>query len=224
MKIPVVENVLKHNDEFAQLNRRTLLEHGVCCLNLIGSPGCGKTALLEKTLEALKGSLRVGVLTGDLTTTRDAERLAVHCDHVSQINTGKGCHLDANQVRQGMTNLPLAELDLLIIENVGNLICPVGFDLGQDAKVGMFSVPEGDDKPAKHPYIVLEASLLLLNKIDLLPYVPFQMDVFTGDIAAMRDDVPVLQIAASTGQGLDQWLDWVNQLAASRRAEPAASS
>jgi len=111
-------------------------------------------------------------------TARDAERLARHCEHVSQINTGKSCHLDANQVRQGMGTMPLDDLDLLIVENVGNLICPVGFDIGQDAKVGMFSVTEGEDKAAKHPYLVLEASMLLLNKIDLLPHVPFDVDAF----------------------------------------------
>lgn len=224
MNIPVVENILKHNDEFAALNREALNQRGVACLNLIGSPGCGKTALLEKTLEALKPEMRIGVLTGDLTTTRDAERLAKHTDHVGQINTGKGCHLDANQVRKGIDSMPLAELDLLIIENVGNLICPVGFDLGQDAKAAMFSVPEGDDKPAKHPYAVLESAVVLLNKIDLLPHVPFDMNVFTGDLAGIREDVPLIRCSAATSEGMDGWLDWVRSLVKSKRAEPAAAT
>ncbi|MHC4349982.1 MAG: hydrogenase nickel incorporation protein HypB [Planctomycetota bacterium] len=167
MKVQVVENVLKLNDEIAQINRRALAEAGVFCVNLMGSPGCGKTTLLENTLAALGAEYRIAVLAGDLTTTRDAERLAAHCPHVSQINTGNGCHLDANQVRQGMGGLPIADVDLLFIENVGNLICPVGFDLGQNVKVGIFSATDGDDKPAKHPGLVLEADLLVLNKQDL---------------------------------------------------------
>ncbi|MEN8149346.1 MAG: hydrogenase nickel incorporation protein HypB [Planctomycetota bacterium] len=217
MDIPVVENVLKLNDEVARQNRDLLTSAGVACVNLMGSPGCGKTALLEKTLEGLAPEMRIGVVTGDLTTTRDAERIAVHTKDVSQINTGRGCHLDANQVRQGMAHLPLAELDLLVIENVGNLICPVGYDLGQDAKVGMFSVPEGEDKPAKHPYLVLEAAALLLNKSDLLPHVPFDREVFEEDVRAMRDDVPLLTMSAVTGEGLDGWFDWLRNLVAAKR-------
>jgi hydrogenase nickel incorporation protein HypB len=212
MEIDVVQNVLKLNDEVAALNRQVLRDSNVRCLNLMGSPGAGKTLLLEKTLAGLDG-LEVGVITGDLTTTRDAERLSKHCRKVTQINTGKGCHLDANQVRQGLSSMPLAELDLLIIENVGNLICPVGFDLGQDAKVGLFSVPEGDDKPAKHPYIVVEAALLILNKMDLLPYVPFDMDVFDADIRRLREDVEVMKLSAANGEGLEPWLDWLRAFA-----------
>jgi hydrogenase nickel incorporation protein HypB len=160
-------------------------------------------------LAALGDKCRPAVLAGDLTTTRDAERLAAHCPHVSQINTGNGCHLDANQVRQGMGVLPLADVDVLFIENVGNLICPVGFDLGQDVKVGIFSVTDGDDKPAKHPALVLAADLLVLNKMDLLPHVPFDMEVFRGDLAAIRDDVPLVEVSAQTGEGIDDWLTWL---------------
>ncbi len=217
MKIAVVENVLKHNDEFAQLNRRQLREAGVCCVNLIGSPGCGKTTLLEKTLQTLKGEMRIGMLTGDIATTRDAERLAKYCENVGQINTGGGCHLDANQVRNGMAQLPLAELDLLIIENVGNLICPVGFDLGHDAKVGMFSVPEGDDKPAKHPRVVLESDLLLLNKIDLMPHVPFSWDVFRRDVESLREDGKLIRLSATAGSGVEEWLDWLRRSVAQKK-------
>jgi hydrogenase nickel incorporation protein HypB len=214
MEIPVVENVLKVNDEIAARNRRLLGESGVFTVNLMGSPGCGKTALLEKTLEALGGEIRCGVLTGDLTTTRDAERIAVRCRDVVQINTGKGCHLDANQVGKGLEGLPLADLDVLFIENVGNLICPVGYDVGQDAKVGMFSLPEGDDKPAKHPYLVLEAALLVLAKTDLAPHVPFDRDVFFRDVRRIREDLPVLELSTTTGDGLGPWLDWVRESAA----------
>lgn len=209
MQIKVVENVLKLNDEVASLNRDALAEAGVACMDLIGSPGSGKTTLLEKTFDRLGGELRIGVITGDIATTRDAERLAEHCEQVTQINTGGSCHLDANQVRQGMANLDLSALDLLVVENVGNLICPVGFDLGQGAKVGLFSVPEGADKPAKHPRIVLEASMLLLGKTDLLPHVPFDLAVFHDDLRNMRQDVDLIELSALTGDGLDAWCDWV---------------
>ena len=146
--IPVVENVLKLNDEVALLNRRQFRQAGVFVIDLIGAPGSGKTALLEATLKALVGRCRAGVIVGDPATSRDGERLVCYCEQVVQVNTGHGCHLDANQVRQAMGRLNVAELDLLFIENVGNLICPVGFDLGQNAKVGLFSVSEGDDKAA----------------------------------------------------------------------------
>ncbi len=212
MRIEVVENVQKVNDRIAAVNRALLHEHGVRSFNLIGAPGCGKTAWLERTLASLPAGLVVGVLTGDLATTRDAERIAAHTPHVAQINTGRGCHLEAHQVQEGLSRLDLEVIDLLVIENVGNLICPVSWDLGQDATVGMFSVTEGDDKPAKHPYIVLAADLLLLNKTDLLPYVPFRPARFRADLAAIRDDVPCIEGSVATGAGFDAWLDWVTRL------------
>jgi len=223
MKIQVVENVQKANDEIAADNRAELRARGVASFNLMGSPGCGKTAWLERTLDVLASEMTVGVLTGDLATTRDAERIEAHTPHVVQINTGRGCHLEAHQVRQGMRNLDLDALDLLVIENVGNLICPVSWDLGQEAKVGMFSVPEGADKPAKHPYIVLAADLVVLNKADLLPHVPFDMDAFLGDLASIRADVPVLEVSAVQGTGLEPWLDWVRALVETVKAPPEAA-
>lgn len=216
MHIQVVQNVLKLNDEIAAMNRAALADAGVACVNIIGSPGSGKTSLLETTLRALRDEIRIGVITGDIATTRDAERLAGLCTQVTQINTGGSCHLEAHQVRQGMATLRLGELDLLFIENVGNLICPVGFDLGQGAKVGIFSVPEGADKPAKHPRIVLEADLLLLTKTDLLPYVPFDREVFHADLRTMRDPVPLLELSAMTGDGVGRWLGWLRAFAAGR--------
>lgn len=209
MQFKVVENVLKLNDEVASLNRDALAEAGVACMDLIGSPGSGKTTLLEKTFDRLGGELRIGVITGDIATTRDAERLAEHCEQVTQINTGGSCHLDANQVRQGMANLDLSALDLLVVENVGNLICPVGFDLGQHLKVGMFSVSEGDDKPAKHPYLVHAASLVLLNKMDLLPFMDFDMSVFEGDVKRLNAEAELLRISVKE-KDLNGWLDWLN--------------
>ncbi len=209
VEIPVVQKVLKLNDEIAAMNRQALRDAGVRCVNLMGAPGCGKTALLEATLDALAGEMTVGVVAGDIATTRDAERLIVHTPHVTQINTGGSCHLEALQVRQGMANLPLADLDLLLIENVGNLICPVSFDLGEGARVVMFSVPEGHDKPAKHPSVVLAADLVILGKTDLLPYVPFEEDAFRADLASMRDNLEVLPLSSTSGEGMDQWISWV---------------
>ena len=211
VEIPVVQKVLKLNDEIAAMNRQALLDAGVRCVNLMGAPGCGKTALLEATLDALAGDMTVGVVAGDIATTRDAERLIAHTPHVTQINTGGSCHLEAHQVRQGMANLPLADLDLLLIENVGNLICPVSFDLGEGARVAMFSVPEGDDKPAKHPSVVLAADLVILGKTDLLPYVPFEEDAFRADLANMRDNLPVLPLSSVTGEGMEAWIGWVTE-------------
>ena len=209
MDIPVIENVLKLNDEVASINRQSLKDAGVYTIDLIGSPGSGKTSLLEATFKAMDDKIRIGVLVGDLTTARDATRIAKWCPDVVQINTGKGCHLDANQVRQGLERLPLKDLDILIIENVGNLICPVGFDLGQDAKVGLFSVAEGDDKAAKHPFIVQAAELLLLNKMDLKPYVKFDFDLFKEDIKRLNPDVNLLEICATNGW-VNEWCDWLS--------------
>ncbi len=206
--LPIVESVLKLNDEIAAINRRSLQVAGVFTIDLIGSPGCGKTALLEATLRHFADRLCIGVCVGDLTTARDAERLHRHCPHVVQINTGRGCHLEAHQVRKALARLPLNELDVLVIENVGNLICPVGFDLGQDVKVGMFSVSEGDDKAAKHPYLVQAAELLLLNKTDLLPHVPFDLARFHEDAARLNDAAPLIELSVAREE-LEPWFQWL---------------
>ena len=206
--VPVVENVLKVNDEIALLNRRNFHDAHVFVIDLIGAPGAGKTALLELTLDQLAGIVRVGVVVGDPATSRDGQRLARFTRHVVQVNTGHGCHLDANQVRQAITKLPLAELDILVLENVGNLICPVGFDLGQHAKVGLFSVSEGDDKAAKHPHLVLTANVLILNKIDLLPYVPFNLPRFREDVRHLNQVAPLMEVSVARRQ-IDPWSQWL---------------
>ena len=213
MQIPVIENVLKLNDEVAALNRRMLKDAGVFTINLIGGPGCGKTALLEATLRQLHDELTIGVAVGDLATNNDGDRLMRHSPHVVQINTGRSCHLDANQVRQAMARLPLDELDVLVIENVGNLICPVGFDLGQDVKVGMFSVTDGDDKPIKHPPLTDASDVVLLNKIDLAPYVGFDRERFLAGVRQLNDRAPVFELAATKDQ-IDPWLQWIHEHAA----------
>jgi hydrogenase nickel incorporation protein HypB len=209
MNVQVVENVLKLNDEIAAINRQAIRSAGVFSLDLIGAPGCGKTALLEATLQRLKGQMRCAVIVGDLATQRDADRMARYCDQVVQINTGKGCHLEANHVRPALSRIDVSRVDILFIENVGNLICPVGFDLGQHVKVGMFAVSGGDDKAAKHPFIVCEGGVLLLSKTDLLPHIPFDLKLFQDDIRKLNPKVQLLQLSPVTGQGMDQWIEWI---------------
>lgn len=221
--IQVIENVQRANDEVAAANRARLQGHGLAAVNLMGGPGSGKTTLLEATLARLGGDRAVGILTGDLATTRDAERLARLTPHVAQINTGRGCHLEAHQVRRGLDALDLDALDLLFIENVGNLICPVSWDLGQERRVALFSVTDGDDKPAKHPYIVLAADLVLLNKVDLAPHVPFDRGRFLDDVRHLDEDVAVLELSALTGEGIDAWLDWLTRPAALSAAPSGAA-
>ncbi len=213
MHVHVVESVLKLNDDVAKHNRNALRAAGVYTLDLIGGPGCGKTTLVEKTVAALRSEYRIGVIVGDLTTARDAERISAVCPEVVQINTGKGCHLEAHQVRQAMEKIDINKLDLLIIENVGNLVCPVGFDLGQNAKVGMFCTTEGADKPAKYPHLVEVADVLLLNKIDLLPYLTFDLAQFHADIKHLRPHTQVIECSAQSGN-LAPWLDWLRGLIA----------
>jgi hydrogenase nickel incorporation protein HypB len=209
IRLPLVERVLEANDDIAAATRADLQRRGIFSIDLIGAPGSGKTALLEATLRALKGRRRPAVLVGDLATRRDGDRLARWCDRVIQISTGEGCHLEAGQVRDALRQVDLDGVDVLFIENVGNLICPVGFDLGQSAKVGLFSLTEGDDKAAKHPYIVAAADLLLLNKIDLAPYLTFDRAGFEADIRQLNPRVPILGLSAVTGEGMDSWLAWL---------------
>jgi hydrogenase nickel incorporation protein HypB len=211
VRVPIAQRVLEANDEIAEATRADLSRRGIFSVDLIGAPGSGKTALLEATLRALAGRRRPAVLVGDLATRRDGDRLSRWCDRVIQISTGDGCHLEASQVRDALGRLDLDGVDLLFIENVGNLICPVGFDLGQSAKIGLFSLTEGDDKAAKHPYLVAEADLLLLNKIDLAPYVQFDRAGFEADVRLLNPAVPIFDVSAATGAGMDSWLDWLDR-------------
>jgi len=217
VQVPLATRVLESNDVIAAGNRAVLTKLGILAVDLIGAPGSGKTALLEATLRALSGGPRAAGMVGDLATRRDGDRLARWCDQVVQISTGQGCHLEAQEVHDALGQMDLTPVDYLFIENVGNLICPVGFDLGQAVKVGLFSLTEGDDKAAKHPYLVEAADLILLNKIDLLPHVSFDRTGFVADVRQINPKVPVLDVSATTGEGLERWLAWLVERASAVR-------
>ncbi|MDE3053496.1 MAG: hydrogenase nickel incorporation protein HypB [Gemmatimonadota bacterium] len=212
--IDVRERVMERNDGIARDIRGRLDRAGVAALNLVSSPGAGKTLLLERTLDALRDELRMAVITGDVQTQNDAERLARHTDRLVQaVVTGGACHLDARQIDTGLEAVNLDDTDLLFIENVGNLVCPASWYLGEDAKVVLFSVTEGEDKPLKYPKMFREATYAVINKMDLLPYVPFDVD---RAVAFAREVNPHLQFfftSATTGSGLDAWYDFLRDLA-----------
>ncbi|MGE5620631.1 MAG: hydrogenase nickel incorporation protein HypB [Sphingomonadaceae bacterium] len=209
MEIKVLRNVLEANDAIAAENRRLLKAKGIVALNLIASPGAGKTTVLERTLEGLRGEIRMAVIEGDIAGSADAERIGRHQVPVVQINTGGDCHLNANMVRSALESLPLDDIQLLFIENVGNLVCPAGFDIGEDAKVVILSVAEGDDKPEKYPLVFQQSSAMVLNKIDLLGMVDFDLEKARRASRATNPDLPIYELSARTGQGLDGWLEWV---------------
>jgi hydrogenase nickel incorporation protein HypB len=178
-------------------------------VNLISAPGSGKTALLERTLERIDKSTRVAVLTGDLQTENDAKRLAKFGFPVKQITTGGTCHLDAKMIGRHLEDWPLEDLDLLIVENVGNLVCPSSYDLGEDAKIVLLSVTEGEDKPLKYPSIFFKSELMLLTKIDLLPYVPFKADDAKENARRVHPGMEIIDVSSTTGEGLDRWMEWL---------------
>jgi hydrogenase nickel incorporation protein HypB len=209
MEIKVLRNILEANDALAADNRRLLDRHGVAALNLMSSPGAGKTTLLERTLDALKGELAMAVIEGDIATRYDADRIGRHGVPVLQINTGGACHLDANMVRRALDELPVAGLDLLFIENVGNLVCPAEFALGEDAKVTVLSVTEGDDKPEKYPAMFQASSALVINKIDLLPYTDFDLAAATRRSLELNPRLTIFPLSCKTMEGFAAWLDWV---------------
>jgi hydrogenase nickel incorporation protein HypB len=207
-RIEVRERVMARNDQIAARVRERLARHGVRSLNLVSSPGAGKTTLLERTLDALDGELRIAVVAGDVRTANDAERLERHTDRLVQaIVTNGACHLDASQVEAALDALDLDAVDLLFVENVGNLVCPAAWDLGEDAKVVLFSVTEGEDKPAKYPRAFAEATHVVLTKTDLLPHVPFDPGRARASAREVRADLGWLEVSALTGDGLDDWFE-----------------
>lgn len=217
MEIQVMKNILGENDRIAAENQAMFRDKGVYVINLMGSPGAGKTSVLEKTMERLKGELRMAVIEGDLFTSKDAERIEKYDVPVIQINTSGGCHLDAAMVQKVAGKMELGDLNLLIVENVGNLVCPAEFDVGEDAKGVVLSVTEGDDKPLKYPLVFKEASIALLNKVDILPYCNFDMKSAKEDILALHPGMEVVEVSCTTGQGIDDWCRWLKDRVAEKR-------
>ena len=208
-RIPIVENILSANDRIAQRNRAMLDELGVFGINIMASPGAGKTSFILKMLEALNGRLKFGVIEGDLASSIDAEKAMAAGLPAVQINTGGECHLDAVMLADALPALPLKELDLVMVENVGNLVCPANFQIGTHLNVLIASIPEGDDKPYKYPGMYRGMQALIINKIDLLPYVPFNMDYFKKGVEVLNPGVEVFPVSCKTGENMNAWVDWL---------------
>jgi hydrogenase nickel incorporation protein HypB len=218
MIINVKQDVLEAYRKRAEEVRAELEARGVYMVNLIGSPGSGKTLLLERSMERMPKLERIAVIEGDVETQRDAERLERFGIQLVSVNTGGACHLEAQSVAGALERLELDALELIFIENVGNLICPVEFDLGEAARVAVSSVPEGEDKPTKYPALFREASAVVLNKVDLAPYVPFDPDYFRSEVRRLNGKAPLFELSASNGDGLDPWLAWIEERRERRRA------
>ncbi len=210
-RVSVEKKVLSENDRIAQSLRARFQEHGILVLNCISSPGSGKTSLLERTLEAFPRTMRVAVLTGDIQTDNDARRLARFGFPVRQITTAGACHLDARMIERALEGWDLSALDLVFIENVGNLVCPTSYDLGEDAKVVILSVTEGDDKPLKYPGAFRKSSLMVLNKLDLLPYVRFNVAAAESNARSIHPGIEILETSCTTGAGLSSWYSWIER-------------
>jgi hydrogenase nickel incorporation protein HypB len=217
--IPVVKAILSANDMAAAENRTAFDAAGLLVVNLMSSPGAGKTSLILATLERLSPSLRVGVIEGDIASTIDAERIAARNVPVVQINTGGACHLDAPMIRSALSHLPLPDLDLLFIENVGNLVCPAEFDLGAHLRIVVASVPEGHDKPYKYPGMFQKADAVVLNKADLMPYIDFDLSAFRHGLSILRPGIPLFLLSCRTGQGVDEWVGWLTAQLEARRGD-----
>ena len=208
IKIQVLDNILQMNDSYAAENRRIFEEHNSFAINMMSSPGSGKTTLLERTLERIDPS-QVAIIEGDMQTTKDAERLERFGCQILQISTGNACHLDGKMIHDAAKELDLRGVRLLVIENVGNLVCPAEFRVGEDAKVVVLSVTEGEDKPLKYPLMFREASVCILNKIDLLPYLDFSIEEAKGNARQVNPRLKFLEISCKTGQGLEEWTNWL---------------
>ena len=211
MEVKVLKNILDANEQIAVKNRELLDSNNLFTVNLMASPGAGKTSLVLETIRKLEGKSRLGVIEGDIASSVDAEIIGAEGVPVVQINTGGECHLDANMIQNALNNLPLPDIDLLLIENVGNLICPAEFNLGEHKKVVISSIPEGDDKPFKYPLMFLKADTVVINKIDLLPYVKFDSKVFSGEVKGINRKVEIFQVSCTTGQGIEKWVNWLQR-------------
>jgi len=217
-RVVVVEKILSANDQVAELNRARLDANHVLAINLMASPGAGKTSFILATIQALASKLRIGVVEGDTApVTIDADKITAAGMPAVQINTGGDCHLDAVMLKDGLQQLPLDQLDLLVVENVGNLVCPAAFNLGTHLSVLIASVPEGDDKPYKYPAIYRGVDVLIINKIDLLPYVRFNMNYFRQGVEMLNPGLVTFPVSCSTGEGLAEWASWLQERLASQR-------
>ena len=220
-RVTILENLLSENDRVADENGRRLAESAVCAVNLMSSPGAGKTTLLRKTLETLGRVVRIGVLEGDIATSLDADKLdGAGATAISVVNTSAGfggeCHLDAVMVQSGLVRLPLADLDLLIIENVGNLVCPAEFRVGESARAMVFAVTEGEEKPLKYPVMFRASDVVVVNKIDLLPHLDFDLDAFLANLNAVNPSAKIILASARTGEGVAEWCDWLTRTGSSQ--------
>ena len=213
MEIKVLKDILSANDQIAKENRQLLDSNGVFTVNVMSSPGAGKTSLILETIRRLKGDVKIGVIEGDVSSSIDAETIGKEGVPVIQINTGGECHLDASMTYRALSNLPLQDIELLFIENVGNLICTAEFTIGAHKNLVISSTPEGDDKPLKYPLMFTVADIVLINKIDLLPHVKFDTDAYKKTVENLNKSVEIFEVSCTTGQGIDLWLSWLqNQL------------
>jgi hydrogenase nickel incorporation protein HypB len=211
MEIKVLRDILSANDAIASRNQSRLDKYNILTINVMSSPGAGKTSLILRTIEKLKEQARIAVIEGDVASTIDADKVSQQGVTTIQINTAGGCHLDANMTQNALNNLPLEEIELLFIENVGNLICPAGFALGEHKRVILLGVPEGDDKPYKYPSMFIGADVVLINKTDLLPYLDFNVATFTQAVSGLNPKVKIFQVSCKTGQGLEDWFSWLQE-------------
>ena len=212
MKVKMVTNILEANDRIAAENKKIFDEAGVYVVNIMSGPGAGKTSLLESTIKEFDGKVKIGVIEGDIAGSDDAQRIDNLGIPVIQINTGGGCHLDANMIREVLDDLPLKDLDLLIIENVGNLVCPAEFKLGEDMNIMLLSIAEGHDKPLKYPLMFQESSALVLNKIDLLPYTNVDMEKIRRDSLSLNPKLKIFEVSCKTGEGISVWAEWLRSV------------
>jgi hydrogenase nickel incorporation protein HypB len=209
MKVKVLQNILSANDQLAARNRQLLNQKKVFTVNIMSSPGAGKTSLILQTIEGLKDKVKIAVIEGDVASSLDAEKVTAYGGRAVQINTDGGCHLDANMLVSALDNLPLDDIELLLIENVGNLICPAEFALGEHKKVMLLSIPEGDDKPYKYPLMFTIADAVVINKLDLLPYLDFDVERFCRAVKGLNQRVEIFQLSCKTGEGVESWLSWL---------------
>ena len=227
-RVEVLERIFGENDRTAAQNRADLLRNGVCAVNLMSSPGAGKTTLLCRTVGILAPELRVAVIEGDIETSLDADRLAGLGAEVTLINTGNGfggeCHLDAPMVRSALPRLSLADLDLILIENVGNLVCPAEFDVGEQARAMIYAITEGEDKPLKYPVMFRSVELVVINKVDLLPHLDFDLELFRSNLAKVNPGAATIEVSARTGDGIDAWCDWLRSAVVNARSAETAGA